>query len=161
MAQSGALTTHCQLLWRHQSEGLRCDPLQLFLHQRRQNQILKSPWADIQRSFHKLKTLPVLINFAASKMPRFCSVWFLSTCQRPNFSEGFWSPSADWTKGLRPGQTACEGLHLLLCAGQRGLPQEGHRHAAGSGGKKCKSSTPLKGHNGSAVQRNQASVSSQ
>lgn len=146
MAQTGALTTHCHLFRRHQSEGLRCEPLQLFLHQRRQNQILKSPWAETQRHMSilpQIKTLSVLINFAASKIPRFCSVWVFCTCQRPNFSESFWSPSADWTKGLRPGQTACECLHLLVCAGQRGLPQERHSHAAVSGGKELQNLNPL------------------
>ncbi len=55
------------------------------------------------------------------------SLWdimFYYTCQCPNFSENFWSPSADWTKGLGSGQTACQRLHLLFCAWQGHFPQE-------------------------------------
>lgn len=52
------------------------------------------------------------------------------TCQRPNFSENFWSPSINWTKGLWSGQTACQCLHLLLCAWQGCLPQEHNSHTA-------------------------------
>lgn len=86
MAQTGALTTHCHLFRRHQSEGLRCDPLQLFLHQSRQNQILQSPWAETQRHMTtspQIKTLPVLINFAASKILCFCLVLFFVPASVP------------------------------------------------------------------------------
>lgn len=73
------------------------------------------------------------------------------TCQCPKFSECLWSPCTDWTKGLRSGQTACECLHLFFSAGQWGLPQERHGHAAVSGGKKIQSQ-----NNPSVVQRTQA-----
>lgn len=86
MAQTGALTTYCHLFGRHQSEGLRCDPLQLFLHQSRQNQILKSPWAETQRHMTtspQIKSFPVLINFAASKIPCLCLVLFFVPASVP------------------------------------------------------------------------------
>lgn len=73
------------------------------------------PWANKLCSFQD-----TMASFSCA----FC------TCQHPDFSEHFWSPSADLTKGLRSGQAACESLHLLLCAGQWGLPQERHSHAA-------------------------------
>lgn len=65
------------------------------------------------------------------------------TCQRPNFGKRLWSPSADWAKGPRAGQTACERLHLVFCAGQWGLPQERHSHAVVPGGEKLQNRNPL------------------
>lgn len=148
MAQPEGLT-HCHLFRCHQSQGFRNDPLQLFLHQSRQNQILQAPWArhkDVITTSPNSKTLPLFLILHANKPHSFEETVFFCTCQRPNFSESFWSPSADWTEGLGSEQTARDCLHLVFCAGQRGFPQEGHRHAAVSGGKKekPKSSATLK-----------------
>lgn len=60
---------------------------------------------------------------------------FYCTCQCPNFKENFWSPSIYWAKGLRFGQTACQCLHLLLCARHRRFPQEWHSRTAVEGKK--------------------------
>lgn len=59
----------------------------------------------------------------------------IRTCQCPNFCENFRSPSTDWTKGLRSGQTTCQSFHLLFFAWQGHFPQEPDGHAAISGKK--------------------------
>ena len=57
-------------------------------------------------------------------------VMLYCTCQCSNFSENFWAPSTDGSKGLRSGQTTHQRFHLLLRARQGHLPQEHHGHTA-------------------------------